>query len=210
MSPKKAALFTRLMGANEATKANQAALKVGQLAWDVARGYATHIAVSRMAPRIEPRAFVRLIGDYLTDFVLRKDGTKWSFGTQDALGGVADRAIATELPRVWLTGSLLAVGDALNEHDYFGRAPLFELVRHLRNGIAHGNRFDIRDRDKLKKYPAHNRDADYRGPNSSLFEITDALDGQPLLFDFMGAGDVLDLLHSVGAHLQRIGRGKPV
>ena len=188
-------------------KANQAAFDVGQLAWDMARGYATHIAVSRMAPRIEPRAFVRLIGDYLTDFVLRKDGTKWSFDTQDALGGVADKAIATELPRVWLTGSLLAVGDALKEHDYFGHAPLFELVRHLRNGIAHGNRFDIRYPDDLEKYPAHNRDADYRGPNSSLFEITADRDGEPVLFEFMGAGDVLDLLHSVGARLDRMGRG---
>jgi hypothetical protein len=190
-------------------KANQAALEAGQLAWDMARGYAAQIAAIRMAPRLDPQAFVRLIAKFPSDFVQRKDGTKWSFDTQDAIGSaVADKAIATELPRVWLAGSLLAVGDALKDHDYFGHAPLFELVRHLRNGIAHGNRFDIRYLDELKEYPAHNHDADYRGPNSTIFEITAALDGQPVLFDFMGAGDVLDLLHSVGADLQRIGRGE--
>ena len=191
-------------------KANQAAFEVGQLAWEMARGYAAHIAAIRMAPRLRPQAFVRLIGDYPTDFVLRKDGTKWSFDTQDAIGSAAwDKAIATELPRVWLAGSLLAVGDALKDHDYFEHAPLFELVRHLRNGIAHGNRFYILYPDELEKCPAHNRDADYRGPNNTMFEITAALNGQLVLFDFMGAGDVLDLLHSVGAHLQRMGRGEP-
>jgi len=193
-----------------AMKANQAAHDVGQLAFDMARGYATQIAVSRMPPRIDPKAFVRLIEKHPLDFVLRKDGTKWSFDTMDALGRAAwDEPIRTGLPRVWFAGSLLAVGDALDEHDYFGRAPLFELVRHLRNGIAHGNRFEIQNRKTLEKYPAHNHDADYRSPTNTLFEITADLDNQPVLFDFIGAGDMLDLLHSVGARLQRMGRGEP-
>jgi hypothetical protein len=191
-------------------KANQAAFEVGQLARDMARGYAAHIAAIRIAPRLDPKMAVQLIADYPSDSVQRKDGTKWSFDTQDALiSAVADKAIAAELPRVWLAGSLLAVGDALKAHDYFGHAAEFELVRHLRNGIAHGNRFDIRDRDKLKKYPAHNRDAFFRSPNNTIFEITPALNGQPVLFDFMSAGDVLDLLSSVGARLEQMGRGEP-
>jgi hypothetical protein len=189
-------------------KANQAALEVGQLAWDMARGYATHITAIRMAPRLDPKAFVRLIGDYPSDFVQRKDGTKWSFGTQDALVDLADKTIAEELTRVLFAGSLLRLGDALKDHDYFEHAPLFELVRHLRNGIAHGNRFYILYPDELEKCPAHNRDADYRGPNRTMFEITAALNGQLVLFDFMGAGDVLDLLSSVGARLERMGRGE--
>ena len=191
-------------------KPNQAASDVGQLAFDMARGYAAHIAAIRMAPRVDPQVFVRLIAKYPSDFVQRKDGTKWSFDTQDAIGGaVADKAVAAELPRVWLAGALLALGDALKDHDYFGHTPLFELVRYLRNGIAHGNHFDIRYPDELEKWPAHNRNADYRGPNSALFEITPTLNGKLVLFDFMGAGDVLDLLHSVGASLDRIGRGEP-
>jgi hypothetical protein len=188
-------------------KANQAALEVGQLAWDMARGYATHVAAIRIAPRLDHKAAVRLIADYPSDSVQRKDGTKCSFDTLNALVDLADKTIAEELDRVWFAGSLLRLGDALKKHDYFGHAPLFELVRHLRNGIAHGNLFDIRDADKLK--PAHNRDAFYRGHNSTTFEITAKLNGQPVLFDFMGAGDVLDLLHSVGARLTEMGRGEP-
>jgi hypothetical protein len=156
-------------------KANQAASDVGQLLWDMARGYAAHIAAIRMAPRLDPQAFVRLIAKYPSDFVQRKDGTKWSFDTQDAIGSaVADKALATDLPRVWLAGSLLAVGDALNDHDYFGHAPLFELMRHLRNGIAHGNRFEIRYPYELKEYPAHNRDANYRAQQHNFRDHTRA------------------------------------
>jgi hypothetical protein len=156
---------------------------------------------------VSAKEFVRLIADYEIDSVQRKDGTTFTFGTQDALvDPVTNKAIAEEFPRVWLTGALLAVGDALKDNDYFDHAPELELVHHLRNGVAHGNRFDIRYPDKLKKYPAHNRDAAFH--TNTLFEITPALNGQPVLFDFMGAGDVLDLLCSVGLHLDRIGRGE--
>src|SRR5206468_8959228 len=120
-------------------KADQAALEVGQLAWDMARGYATHIAAIRIAPRLDHKAAVRLIADYPSDSVQRKDGTKWSFDTMNALVDLADKTIAEELDRVWFAGSLLRLGDALKKHDYFGHAAEFELVRHLRNGIAHGN-----------------------------------------------------------------------
>ena len=180
--------------------ANQAAYDVGQLAQDMARGYTAHIAAIRMAPRVGGKALVRLIGDYPSDFVQRKDGTKWSFDTQDALVDLADKVIAAELPRVWLTGSLLTLGDALKNNRYFDHAPELELVYHLRNGIAHGNHFNFTSPGlkRLKDYPAHNRDAFFRGPNSTIFEITPALDGQPVLFDFMDAGDVVDLLASVG------------
>jgi len=182
---------------------NQAAAKVAQLARNMAAGYAAHIAAIRLAPRVSDKALVRLIADYPIDSVQRKDGTKWSFDMQDALvSAVVNQAIAEEFPRVWLTGSLLAVGDALKRNDYFDHAPELELVRHLRNGIAHGNRFAIQ---KLT-YPAHNRDAAFH--TNTIFEITPALDGQPVLFDFMGAGDVLDLLCSVGLHLDRVGRGE--
>jgi hypothetical protein len=57
--------------------------------------------------------------------------------------------------------------------------------------------------------PVHNRDAFFRSPNNTIFEITPALNRQPVLFDFMGAGDVLDLLSSVGARLEQMGRGEP-
>ena len=116
---------------------------VGQLGQDMVRGYAAHIAAVRIAPRMDSNALVRLIADWPSDFVQRKDGSKWAFDTQDALVSLADKAIEAELPRVWLTGSLLTLGDALKDNDYFDHAPALELVYHLRNGIAHGNRFNF-------------------------------------------------------------------
>jgi hypothetical protein len=182
-----------------------AACHVGQLAHHMLRGYLAHIAAVRSVPRVDSNALLRLIADWPSDFVQRKDGTKWSFDTQDALVDLADKTIDAELPRVWLTGSLLALGDALKEHGYFDHAPALELVYHLRNGIAHGNCFNFTPNglDRLKKYPAHNRDAWFR---KMIFEIAPALNGQAILFEFMGAGDVLDLLSSVRAHLSDLTR----
>jgi hypothetical protein len=41
-------------------------------------------------------------------------------------------------------------------------------------------------------------------PGSQYFEVTPELEGSPVLFDFMGNGDVLDLLISVGTHLMAL------
>ena len=186
--------------------ANQAA-EVAELARDMAIGYAAHITASRMASRIDRNALVKFIGAFPTDSVPRKNGTPYTWHTQDTFYyAVARDTIREEFPRIWLTGSLLAVGDALKDNGYFDHAPELELVRHLRNGVAHGNHFDIRYPDELTNYPAHNRNAAYR--TSTIFEITPALDGQPVLFHFMEAGDVLNLLASVAHHLDEIGRGK--
>jgi hypothetical protein len=185
--------------ANEAA----AATEVAQLARDMGVGYASHIAASRIAPRIGGNAFVKLIDAYQIDSVPRKGGTPFTFGTQDALGDmVANKVIREEFPGVWLTGALLRVGDALGRHTYFDHAAELELVYHLRNGVAHGNHFKFTNpgRKRLVDHPANNR-ACYK---HAIFEITPALNGQPVLFDFMEAGDVLDLLFSVASHLDKI------
>ena len=124
----------------------------------------------------------------------------FTFSPQDTFyDAVVRDTIREEFPRIWLTGSLLAVGDALKDDNYFDHAPELELVYHLRNGVAHGNRFEftVSGRKRLAEHPAHNRDA--------AFEITLALDGKRVLFDFIEAGDVLDLLLSVASHLDELG-----
>lgn len=73
------------------------------------------------------------------------------------------------------------------------------MVRHLRNAAVHGNRFEIRDADLLRKWPAHNRGAGWRGPTT--FEITPELHGKPLLFEYMATGDLVDVFGSVQTHL---------
>jgi hypothetical protein len=115
-----------------------------------------------------------------------------------------------DLARVWLVGALLTVGDALTNQSYFDHAPELELLRHLRNGVAHGNVFRITDLQRLNQFPAHNRLACIKSDTNFVFEITPNVQGQPVLFDFMGPADVVDLLRSVALYLIRMGNGEPL
>ena len=195
-------------------KANQAAFDTGQLAERLAQGYYAHLAaitvatdskVDQLIPTILP-GFTVPVGT-----VERKDGSAHVFHFTHFLQLLStDPLIKSEIEKSWFTGSLLRLGDLLAQHNYFDRAPELELVRHLRNGIAHGNRFRIDDPSRLTRYPAHNRLALVKGDPGATFEIAASLQNQPVLFDFMGAGDVLDLLMSVGLYLVRMGNGDPL
>jgi hypothetical protein len=81
-----------------------------------------------------------------------------------------------------------------------------ELVRHLRNGIAHGNRFNIPKpgREQLAKWPTHNRLATVK---TGEFEVVPSLNGQQVLWGFMERGDVLNLIQTVSVYLIRMGNG---
>jgi hypothetical protein len=54
-------------------------------------------------------------------------------------------------------------------------------VRHLRNGVAHGNRFNITNDGKkhLAKFPAHNRNAKVRVPNADFKIIEERTANHP-------------------------------
>jgi len=117
--------------------------------------------------------------------------------------------------QLWIAGAILTLGDALAAEHYFDKGPDLEVLRHLRNGLAHGNEFNLLNSEP--KRPAH-----FTGPDSRFlggstttrgegrfFEITHACQGQPVLFDFMGAGDVIDLLMFVSWRLIRVGNGDP-
>lgn len=84
------------------------------------------------------------------------------------------------------------VGDELSKNGYFDKSPELELFRHLRNGISHGNTFNL-----LNGEPR--RPATFKG-----FEITSALHGQGVLFGFMSTGDLFDLFDHVKAHLRSL------
>lgn len=103
-------------------------------------------------------------------------------------------------------GALLTLGDELAkpEHGYLDHAPILELVYHLRNGIAHGNRFKITKigKQRLAKYEAHNRYAVVKSPLGTVYEITPNSKG-PILFDFIGAADVIYLLQSIEVYLSQ-------
>jgi hypothetical protein len=122
----------------------------------------------------------------------------------------ARKAPADDFNRAALGGALITLGDALAAHRYFDHAPELELVRHLRNGIAHGNHFNILQvgREQLAKWPAHNRLATVK---TSEFEVTPAPNGHAVLWGFMEPGDVLNLIQTVSLYLIRMGNGdKPL
>jgi hypothetical protein len=178
----------------------------------MAQGYFAHMAAIQVAT--DPRA-ASLIpsahsGSNITEeHVARKDGTKHVFNFGHYLNQARDNSeIANDLERIWFVGALLTLGDALKHHG--DRAPKLELLRHLRNGVAHGNKFNLRDKKRLTDYPAHNKYAWVRGGNKPEFEITASMDKQPVLFDFMAAGDILDLLFSVEVYLLRKGQGSQI
>jgi hypothetical protein len=112
--------------------------------------------------------------------------------------------IYNDLHRIWLLGALIYSGDKLETYGYFDRSPCLELIRHLRNAAAHNNRFRITKAGArgLEKYPAHTRDGPRGYPTNSVFEITPALDGTLLMWDFMESGDILDAIISAGRYLQ--------
>jgi hypothetical protein len=103
-----------------------------------------------------------------------------------------------QFERVWLAGALLTLGDALDEHGYFDRAPILETVRHLRNAVAHGNRFHIRSAKQLAEYPAYTPKASRSGHH---WEITPELHGTEFMFAFMQPSDVVSVLNWTAMHL---------
>lgn len=183
---------------------NPNAESVRKLAHDLAQGYYSYSAAMTIAkdlrsdnllPPIEPGQVVPV------GYVKSKAGFNhvfhFSFYLEEAR---KNPSIIHHLDRIYFAGALLTLGDALSKYNYFDRAPILELVRHLRNGIAHGNTFDIRDSKTLIKHPANNKSFD----GNAVFEITDTLNGQPVLFDFMEPGDIVTTFTNVNFHLQNV------
>jgi hypothetical protein len=137
--------------------------------------------------------------------IKRKDGTSRTLNLRHYLDSFReDHALQSDVLRAWAMGALLTLGDELSAHHYFDQAPVLELVYHLRNAIAHGNRFNIttKGRQRLAGHPAHNRSAAVKSPTGVIYEIMPSLSG-PLLFEFMGPADVIDLLQSVEIYLAK-------
>jgi hypothetical protein len=175
--------------------------EIGQMAGRMAQGYYAHKALIEVASDPRASSLASPLGD-----VTRRDGTKHVYDMRHYLD-FGRTAIVDDLERIWLVGALIAIGDKLSDCCYLSHAPLLELIYHLRNGIAHGNKFTFYvggskpGLDRLRKYEAHNKEAQVKGAE---FEIVPAVEGRAVLFDFMGPGDVLDLLQSVEVYFTRI------
>jgi hypothetical protein len=200
---------------------NQVAWDIGRLAQRLMEGYYTHMAAlhvaadpraAALAPPLEPGPSMPVL------HVPRGDGTNHTFSFDHFLRQVREPLLAEDFKRAWLASSLLTVGDALGAARYFNRAPgaepEAELIRHLRNGIAHGNEFSMRGdvidpNTRRLKLPAHNRR--YATVlNMREYEVDTHLNRSKVLFDYGGPAVILDILSALGWHLTRTACGFPV
>jgi hypothetical protein len=177
-------------------------LVVSQTARRLASGYYAFLVAQLVAAN--PKS-INSLPPRPTGEIKRKDGTAHTLNLRHYLDLFRkDHDLQSEVLRAWAMGALLTLGDELSARAYFDRAPVLELVHHLRNAVAHGNRFNVTEsgRVRLAQYPAHNRSAAVKSPAGVLYEITPALTG-PLLFNFMGPADVIDLLQSIEVYLSK-------
>jgi hypothetical protein len=122
------------------------AFALGKSISELAQGCYAYEALSLVA--IHPKAQLIVpdvpVGQGAQGKLVRRDGTSHSFDMRHYLNLAKDHAITNQyILRSWYSGALITAGDLLTGHSYFDRQPEFELVYHLRNGAAHGNRFNI-------------------------------------------------------------------
>lgn len=164
----------------------------GCLAHDVAVSVARHPDAVKLSPDGSRNAYGHV------GFLRRKQGRPVEYSFESFIAKhTSNSEIAMYMDRALIAGSLITLGDALHKANYLDKAPILELVRHLRNGIAHGNKFNIRYPEELQERPAHNRGTTTFDRNTRGFEIDASLNGQEVLFGFIDPGDVVELLLAV-------------
>lgn len=199
------------------TVVNPAAVEVAKLAQTMVSQFSSHHAamyVARdkraemFAPPIEPGQIVPVLR------IPRRDGNQIVLWFNHFLAEGRKPEVMKDFDRVWLIGALLSVGDALGDNRYFNHAPEAEVIRHLRNGIAHGNHFEFHRSvidaatGKLK-YPANifRYAARQQMPRH---EIDVHLQGTEVLWTWGGPDAILDCLTVLGVHLWHVGHGLPL
>jgi hypothetical protein len=193
---------------------NAAAVEVGQLAERMIKQYFAHHAAIQIARDIRSDQLIPQVeaGQIVPVFrIVGNDGSAMTAHFPLFLQASRDPEVQTDFDKVWLVGALLTVGNALGAHQYFGHMPEAEIIRHLRNGVAHGNKFSFEHRVKdamtgRLKHPANTA----RYPTQAIVrDVETNLDGTEVLFAWGGPLVVVDCLRVLGVHLSNVGHGLP-
>lgn len=196
---------------------NHAAVEVATLAQRMTSLYFSHVAAMYVARDTRAVAFAPAIeaGQHVPILrIPRRNGNAMIMWFNHYLEKNREQGTIEDFDKVWLTGALLAVGDALGANGYFNHDPEAEMIRHLRNGIAHGNRFKFDQRVKANvtgklKYPANIfRYADRQ--QMPRHEIDTHLEGKEVMWGWGGPDAAVDCLTVLGVHLWNVGYGLPI
>jgi hypothetical protein len=195
---------------------NQAAVDVATLAQRMVSQFFSHHAAlyvardtraQKFAPPIETGQHVPVLR------IPRRDGNAMIMSFDHYLAEGRKPETKRDFDKVWLIGALLMVGDALGTNKYFGHIPEAEIIRHLRNGVAHGNRFifhpNVIDKTSGKlKHPANI--FRYAGRQvMPMHEVDTDRQGTEVLFVWGGPDAIIDCLTVLGVHLWNTGHGIP-
>lgn len=98
------------------------------------------------------------------DMTLGFGRERYAFQLEPALDRVQRRPdIQFNVVRAWAELAALKVGREMKLNNYFDKRPLFEFLRHVRNAVAHGNRFDVRKVDRPAVFEHHEVREDMNG-----------------------------------------------
>jgi hypothetical protein len=89
-----------------------------------------------------------------------------------------------------LIAAIIVIGDLVKNLGLDERTPLIEFVRHIRNGLGHGNKFTFEGKKTL-------REARFQS-----FVITRDLEGEKVLFGYLGPGDIFQMLDDLAQYLR--------
>ncbi len=191
---------------------NARAFAVARLAESLYADYLGYDALLKLGrdPRARAHAPEREPGQNVpVGRILRPDGSEAIvYHYLHFLTAATQPGVELEHARAWLGGALITLGDALKRNGYFDHDPSLEMVKHLRNAVAHGNRFDIRDSEGLDQYPAYTVWTPESGGRLRR-EITADLHGKPFMFEFMEHYEIPSLIQRVGSHLSPLAGDLP-
>jgi len=199
------------------TIVNQKAVDVAMLAQRMVSQYFSHVAAMYVArsPRAEELRPQIEAGQIVPTLKIpRGDGNTMIMSFDHFLAEGRKPEARQDFDRVWLIGALLLVGAALGANGYFGHALEAEIIRHLRNGVAHGNRFsfhsNVIDKTTQKlKYPANIFRYAVR-QSMPMHEVETNMQGTEVLFVWGGPDAIVDCLTVLGVHLWHVGHGIPI
>ena len=197
---------------------NQNAVDVATLAQRMVSQYFSHHASMYVArdpraklirPPIEPGQLVPVLK------IPRRDGNAMIMSFDHYLAEGLKPNTRDDFDRVWLMGALLMVGDALVANKFFGHIPEAEIIRHLRNGIGHGNKFNFVSKPNVidpalgkLRHPANIFRYAARQA-MPMHEVDTNLKGTEVLFGWGGPEAIIDCLTVLGVHLWNVGHGIP-